>query len=129
MKQEIKELRHFRAAIRRDVLTDLQSRRNGVSDEEVMLLVIQYGNAFLEGEKIKPSNRGCVLRFDLHFGEPAKVGFTWAYNPHKPIDARHGATMFWRMWWEDEPTENLQPLAEVQEEMAAYLLQHLAKPH
>lgn len=129
MKLEIKELRHFRDAVRRDVLIDLQSRRSTVSDDEVMTRVIQYGNAFLDAEKIKPSNRGRVLWFDLHFGEPAKVGFTWAYNPMKPIDDRHGSDMFWRMWWEAEPIDGLKALAEVQEEMAAYLLQHEPKPH
>jgi hypothetical protein len=129
MRLEIKELRHFRDAIRKDVLIDLRSRKHLVSDEEVMMKVIDYGNAFLEAEKIKPSNRGSVLWFDLHFGEPAKVGFTWAYNPYQPLDGRNNSTMFWRMWWEDEPIEGLQGLAEVQEEMAAYLLQHQPKPN
>ncbi|KXU30664.1 hypothetical protein A0J57_20185 [Sphingobium sp. 22B] len=129
MKNEIKELRHFRAAIRRDVLIDLQSRREVVTDEQVMTEVIQYGNAFMQAEKIKLSNRDRVLWFDIHFGEPAKVGFTWAFNPFRPIDARHNETGFWRMWWEDEPIENLQPLIEVQKEMAAYLVQHLETSH
>lgn len=129
MRLEIKELCHFRDALRQDVLIDLQSRKNIASDEEVMMKVVDYGNAFLEAEKAKPSNNRAVLWFDLHFGEPAKIGFTWAYNPYKPMDARSGENMFWRMWWESEPIEGLHQLSEVQEEMAAYLLQHQPSPN
>lgn len=126
MKLEIRELRHFGAAIRRDVLIDLQSRRHMVRDEEVMARVIDYGNAFMDMERAKPSNRGAVLWFDIHFGEPAKVGMSWAYNPFKPIDEKHEGDTFWRLWWEAEPIEGLPGLSEVQEEMAAYLMQHNA---
>lgn len=127
MKLEIKELRHFRDAVRRDVLVDLQGRPLVAGDAEVLMKLIDYGNNFLERERLLPSNQDCAIWFDIFFGEPAKIGVTWAFNPYAPTHKRYGTSYFWLMWSETDAGDELLSLTQAQEEMAEYLFQHHTK--
>lgn len=128
MKLEVKHLRHFNDALKRDVIADLMTRRDHVPDRVLLDRIVAYGNAFLEAERVKPENRNAVIWFDCHFGEPAVIGLSWALNPHAPTDQLYGAEFFWRCWSEvsvvDDPA--VVPLVRCQHELASYVMAHVS---
>jgi hypothetical protein len=126
MNLEIRHLRHFNDGLKRDVIADLMSSRRPTPDAALLNRVIAYGNAFLEREQMDPANDRVVIWFDVHFGNPAVVGMTWAYNPHAPYDAFYGEAFFWRMWSEiGQDSPEVASLTRCQQEFAAYTMQHV----
>lgn len=129
MKLEIRHLAHFNDALKRDILTDALSSPVRVPDQQLLIRVITYGNAFLERHKGIADNEGCIIWHDVHFGEPAQVGLTWAYNPHAPFDDLYGVPEFWRCWTETRNIahgKTVYTLQQCQQDIAAYQMQHLA---
>jgi hypothetical protein len=52
----MKELSHFSAAARRDILADAMGTRGDTAGRDTLMKLIQYGNAFLQAERRKPEN-------------------------------------------------------------------------
>ncbi|WP_379921708.1 hypothetical protein [Erythrobacter sp. R86502] len=129
MKLEIRHLEHFNNLLKRDVLVDALSRPAPVPDQALLMRVIEYGNTFLERNKPIADRDGAVIFFDCHWGEPAQLGISWAYNPHAPYDDLYGVAEFWRLWSEiPNMTDGkvIYSLAQCQYDLAAYQLQHMA---
>lgn len=119
----VKELTDFRDAANRAVIADGLSQPR-VNDKILLNQLVQFGNAYIERARTQKENRDAVIWFDIHFGDPAVLGMTWAYNPFKPRDEKHDCEHgFWRMWSETDP--DLGTLAETQEEWSSYCLQHM----
>lgn len=120
----VKELADFKDAFRRDVIADGMSQPNPLSDKLLLNKLVDYGNAYLEKAEKDPQHAGAVIWFDIHFGDPAVVGMTWALNPHHCEDPKTGLEFFWRIWSETDPAVG--SLKQCQHEFNAYTLQHLA---
>lgn len=128
MQLEIRHLAHFNHALKRDVLVDAVKRPVPVPDEQMMMLVVEYGNTFLERNKAIADRDGAIIWFDCHWGEPAIIGMSWAYNPHAPYDDLYGVPEFWRLWSEVPSISNgqaLYTLRQCQSDLAAYQMQHV----
>lgn len=127
MNFEIRQLKHFNDALKRDILTDALASPVRVPDDKLLMRVINYGNAFLEREKERLGEDAAVIWFDIHFGEPAQVGITWAYNPNAPFDDLYGESWFWRMWSQTIGSDkDVYTLERVQKDFAEYTLQHVS---
>ena len=125
MKLEIRHLKHFNAELDRNVLVDARSRPLTIPDADLLNRVVVFGNGFLERARADPANLDCVVWFDCHFGEPAVVGFTWAFNPFAPFDDLYGVDHFWRCWSELAGADEVATLVAVQQDFAGYTLQHV----
>ena len=86
----VKELTGFKGDLRRDLIADSLSRPVLPSDSKFMMAVVDYGNAYMERAQNDPANKDAVIWFDIHWGEPAVVGMTWAYNPFNKTDPEVG---------------------------------------
>jgi hypothetical protein len=130
MKLEIRQLAHFGNDLKRDILTDALASPVRIPDQKLLMRVIQYGNAFLEQHKGEADDKGFVIWFDVHFGEPALIGMSWCYNPHAPFDDLYGVPEFWRMWSEVgsmSDGKTVYTLQQCRSDITAYQMQHLAK--
>jgi hypothetical protein len=117
----VKELTGFQKAARRDIIADGMSRPNPITDHQLLTRLTQYGNEYIERAAKDPANEGVVLWFDIHFGDPAVVGMTWAWNPFCPMDLDTGEKGFWRIW--SERHADVGSIKECQEALAAYCVQ------
>ena len=128
MHLEIRQLAHFGSELKRDVLQDALQSSVRVPDRQLLTRCITYGNAFLERHKALAEDENCVVWFDVHWGEPAQVGMTWAYHPLAPFDDLYCVPSFWRMWSERKGVSDgkqVYSLEAMQQDFAAYTLQNV----
>jgi hypothetical protein len=122
----IKELLYFAQDLNRDAGIDLCAHPDLVDDKALLTMIVDYGNAYLERESMRPRNAGCCLWFDIRFGMPALIGMTWAFNPFVPRDEEGRTDFFWRMWTEArEPDAIVDTLGKTREALGRYMLQHV----
>jgi hypothetical protein len=130
MKLEIRHLAHFNNELKRDILADALASPVRMPDQDLLMRVIEYGNTFLERHKGEAEDAGCIIWFDVHFGEPAVIGMSWSYNPNAPYDDLYGVPEFWRIWSENRNLadgKSVYTLQQCQSDIADYQMQHLVK--
>lgn len=126
MNLEIRHLKQFNADLNRDILSDARRSPVRVPDQSLLMRVVEYGNRYLETHKKTAEDDNAVIWFDVHFGEPAQVGMTYAYHPLAPLDDLYGEPHFWRMWSEIANIadgKTIYTLEQCQRDFAAYTMQ------
>lgn len=128
MKLEIRHLAHFGEQLIEDVVNPHIAAGHNVPDKKLLDATVTYGNEFLTKHKPIAEKDGCVIWFDVHWGEPAVYGMTWAYNPHAPVDDLYMVGEFWRMWSERPDFAegaDIFKLRDCQKAFTEYTMQHM----